>query len=147
MVVITIIGLLASTVLASMQGARVASRDAKVKSDIKQIQNALEIHRNANGVYPMHNTTNSQLDALTGADGAGDIRPQINPIPNSPHPGHVGGGGYRYARGTVAERDYSLLVRLNENGFNWCSVSMGAGNLNWNGDPSDGGGTNFPPCF
>jgi len=148
LVVIAIIGLLASTVLASLSSARSSARDARVKSDIKQIQIALELFRNNNNnLYPS-NTTHSRVDELTGP--TNNIRPYIDPIPNNPHPGQTGQNGYRYY--TPDRKDYTLLVMMEENRTSgvtwiWCSVNMGAGYASWNGNSADGGGTNYPPCF
>ncbi|MDQ5893600.1 MAG: ral secretion pathway protein [Patescibacteria group bacterium] len=52
LVVISIIGLLSSVVLASLSSSRVKGRDAKRISDIRQLRNALELHRDALGYYP-----------------------------------------------------------------------------------------------
>lgn len=49
MVVITIIGLLASTVLAAMSTARTKARDTTRVQVVKELQKALELYRNANG--------------------------------------------------------------------------------------------------
>jgi prepilin-type N-terminal cleavage/methylation domain-containing protein len=52
LVVIAIIGILASIVLASLDSARKKGRDARRIADLKQIQLALELSYDANGVYP-----------------------------------------------------------------------------------------------
>lgn len=52
LVVIAIIGILASIVLASLNSARQKGRDARRIADIKQLQLALELYYDANGVYP-----------------------------------------------------------------------------------------------
>lgn len=53
LIVITILGLLASMVLAALQDSREIARDSKRIQEAKQLQNALELYRNANGgVYP-----------------------------------------------------------------------------------------------
>jgi type II secretion system protein G len=52
LVVISIIGLLASVVLASLNTARAKARDARRISDMKQISLALELYYDANGSYP-----------------------------------------------------------------------------------------------
>lgn len=146
LVVIAIIGILASVVLSSLGSARAAARDATIQSDIKNIQTALELFRNANnGLYPCH-PSNTQVASMTSGLGCGNITPYISPIPNNPHPGRTGSRGYRYL--TTGSRDtYTMLFQLNRNNFAWCSVSMGVGRPEWNGDPSDGGGNNYPPCF
>ena len=52
LVVISIIGLLSSIVLASLNTAREKARDAARESDIKSIENALELYRNDHSAYP-----------------------------------------------------------------------------------------------
>jgi len=52
LVVIAIIGILAGTVLVSMNGARGKARDARRMSDLRQIKDALEMYNIDNGVYP-----------------------------------------------------------------------------------------------
>jgi type II secretion system protein G len=52
LVVISIIGLLSSVVLASVNTARSRSRDSQRIQNLKQLQNALEIYRLTNGGYP-----------------------------------------------------------------------------------------------
>lgn len=52
LVVITIIGILSSIVYSSFGGARASARDDVRKSDIKQLQLAVEAYRAQNGRYP-----------------------------------------------------------------------------------------------
>ena len=52
LIVISIIGILASIGLASFNSSQMKSRDAKRKSDLKQIANALELYYNDKGQYP-----------------------------------------------------------------------------------------------
>ncbi len=54
MVVVTIIGLLSSSVLAATSSARFSARDASQVNEIKQIQNALELYKARNGTYPCY---------------------------------------------------------------------------------------------
>lgn len=61
LVVIAIIGILSTVVLASLNTARLRSRDARRVSDIKQFQIALELAFDANRTYP---TTAQGLAAL-----------------------------------------------------------------------------------
>ena len=52
MVVIAIIGLLASLILASLNSAKTKGVNARIQSDIHQYQNALELYYTKNGAYP-----------------------------------------------------------------------------------------------
>ena len=58
LVVISIISLLSSVVLASLNNARAKARDSVRKSDLHQIQNALELYFSQYGGYP----TSAQAD-------------------------------------------------------------------------------------
>jgi prepilin-type N-terminal cleavage/methylation domain-containing protein len=51
LVVVAIIAILASIVLANLETSRKKTRDSRRKSDIKQIQVALELYSNDNGDY------------------------------------------------------------------------------------------------
>lgn len=59
LVVIAIIGVLASTVLASVNSARIKARDARRRADLKQISLALELYYDTYGVYPPHRPSSS----------------------------------------------------------------------------------------
>lgn len=139
LVVIAIIGILASTVLASLGNARDSARDATIKSDIKNVQTALELFRNANnGLYPCH-PSNTQLGSMTS--GCTNITPYISPIPNNPHSSQTGSNGYRY-QVNANRNGYTMLFKMKSNNFAWCSVRViGTGTQPWNND------TSFPPCF
>jgi prepilin-type N-terminal cleavage/methylation domain-containing protein len=52
LVVIAIIGILSSIVLASLNTARIKSRDARRVADVKQLQLALQLFYDANSSYP-----------------------------------------------------------------------------------------------
>ena len=52
LVVISIIGLLSSVVLASVNDARAKARDAKRRSDLRQLVNAVELYYSKYNVYP-----------------------------------------------------------------------------------------------
>ncbi len=73
MIVIGIIGILATLGVTSFSSAVKKSRDAKQKSDVSNIQQALILYRSDNGTYP--NATNSLVSTYlkavpANADGA-----------------------------------------------------------------------------
>src|SRR3989344_8961334 len=53
LVVIAIISILAALLMANFVGIRQRGRDAQRKSDLRQLQAALELYRSDNGDYPM----------------------------------------------------------------------------------------------
>ena len=55
LIVIAIIGVLATLLMVNFIGVRQRARDAQRKSDIRQIQSALEFYRSDNGFYPRSN--------------------------------------------------------------------------------------------
>lgn len=61
LVVIAIIGILSSIVLASLNTARLKSRDARRVADLKQLQLALQLFYDANSSYP----TTTAMTGLT----------------------------------------------------------------------------------
>jgi len=52
LVVIVIISILAALLMVNFVGVRQRGRDAQRKSDLRQIQTALELYRSDNGIYP-----------------------------------------------------------------------------------------------
>ncbi len=52
LVVVAIIGLLSSVVVVGLGSARQNARDARRISDLRQIQNALEVYYSSNNAYP-----------------------------------------------------------------------------------------------
>ena len=70
LLVLAIIGVLTSFLLANLIGAKARARDAQRKSDLRQIQAAMEMYRADKGNYPTNaEMTCSQTlqDAATGA--------------------------------------------------------------------------------
>lgn len=127
LVVISIISLLASIVLASLNSARVKARDARRIADLGQIRTALEFFFDTNGFYPQSDcgwdcngyrySYNSGWDTL-----ATDMRPYINTMPkdplNSPASPPWSIGGFTYAYGNVGRTtlrvQYDLTAQLED---------------------------------
>jgi len=77
LVVISIIGLLSSVVLASLNGARTKARDARRRADLTQISNALELNYDKDSAYTQpenlcSDTSNGAEGGCGGAGGSGD---------------------------------------------------------------------------
>jgi len=107
LVVIAVIGILAGVILASLNSARGKARDARRKSDIRQIVTALEMYYSNTGAYPA--TTNW----FSGQPSyAGDILVAANLLPQKPiDPSGLeqSSGAYMYA---VSGEKYTLWAKL-----------------------------------
>jgi len=134
-VVVGIIGLLTTLAFVSLNGSGAKGRDAKRKSDIKNIRTALELYYDDHQQYPSA-PANTRVSSMTS--GEYDIRPYISPVPADPV--NTGGAGYRYNISDVNGRQsYTMLVRLENSSTLWCNVSIPPGYTNW----QTGG---YPPC-
>jgi prepilin-type N-terminal cleavage/methylation domain-containing protein len=96
LIVIGVIGILASTVIVVLNPAtqQQKTRDAKRKTDLKQIQNALDLYYNDNNSYP--------VSLSFGSNWAG----YMTPVPIDPKSGRV----YFYRR--VNASTYQLYASL-----------------------------------
>ena len=135
LVVISIIGLLSSIVLTSVNSARAKARDARRIADLDQIRTAPELYFDTNGFYPQSGcgwdcngyraSYDSGWDAL-----AADLAPYIptlpkDPINNACYP--WGTGCHSYAYGNVGRNSqraqYDLTTNLEDtNNPNRCGV-------------------------
>ncbi|MEI7452084.1 MAG: prepilin-type N-terminal cleavage/methylation domain-containing protein [Candidatus Falkowbacteria bacterium] len=85
LIVIAIIGLLATLSVIALNNARAKSRDAKRVADVKQMQTALELFFNDAQRYP---TTNEIATSPTIAYGS-NVYMSIIPTPPTPPAAHV----------------------------------------------------------
>lgn len=126
LVVISIISLLASIVLASLNSARVKARDTRRVADLGQIRTALEFFFDTNGFYPQsdcgwdcngyRHSYNSGWDAL-----AANLQPYISPLPKDPTNSSCppwSNGCFSYAYGNVGRTSqrvqYDLTAELED---------------------------------
>ena len=108
LIVIAIIGVLATLLMANFIGIRQRARDAQRKSDVRQIQAALELYRSDNQAYPtigsgdgFFPTATSCKQSLKSLD---HISTYMTSIPCDPT-----GGSYTY---TTPNNGYKLVACL-----------------------------------
>ncbi|MBR9729348.1 type II secretion system major pseudopilin GspG [Shewanella intestini] len=101
MVVIVILGILASMVVPNLMGNKDKADQQKAVSDIVALENALDMYRLDNGVYP---TTEQGLDALTQKPSS------------SPEPRNYRDGGYVKRLPQDPWRNDYMLLSPGENG-------------------------------
>ena len=121
LVVISIIGLLSSFLLASLSQARGKARDAKRKSELKQLQTALELYYSDNSGYPVDCWNTSPTNYIPGLAGT-----YITVLPRDPSYGQfcdaIGGndGIWNY--------HYCSNLTVTSYKINTCSDSIPAAN-------------------
>jgi type II secretion system protein G len=97
LVVIAIIGILSTLAVVSLNNARAKARDAKIVSDVKNIQTALELYHNDWQMYP----------TALGATIASGTQVYMPIVPTLP-----GGVAYTYAASSTPSPTYSLTYSL-----------------------------------
>lgn len=135
LVVISIIGLLSSVVLASVNSARDKAKDARAMADVKQISNAIELYYDQNGSYPAPSgcTTASgwyRSDTSLASGCWGVMQTALSTwMPKLPvHPDNTGNNVYAY-KAMNSNTGYCIATILkNTSGptGNGCYASAGA---------------------
>lgn len=99
LVVISIIGLLSSIVLASLNTARAKARDAARESSIHSIQIALELYYSSNGQYPASGGATSPNSGWSNSNDSSwttlqtALAPYISKLPQDPAQSSSGWAG------------------------------------------------------
>ena len=106
LVVVAIIGLLATLSIVALNNARARSRDARRVADVKQIQTALELYYNDNGIYPASGVT-------SGSPIASGTISYMAQVPTAPLPadGNCATNSYVYTAQDT-NRSYTLTYCL-----------------------------------
>jgi len=142
LVVLAIIGILASIIVVSLQTTRTKARDTRRKADMEAIRGALEVYRNTNGSYPNSLLCQFRLDvwcsSAYGINWIPGLAPDyISVVPVDPIP--FGGNfsclrpesewenNYFY-RAYNNNQDYKLVVSTMESaeGQKWAAEDGGA---------------------
>ena len=108
LVVIGIMGILSSFLLANFIGVRQRARDGVRKSDLRQIQSALELYRSDKGSYPTSGSGSGNFPTTCGSqfdDGAATPVVYMKKIPCDPS----SGSPYTYS---LSGNSYSLVTCL-----------------------------------
>lgn len=110
LVVVSLIGVLATLVLANLNSARERARDATRKSDLRNIQTALRLYYNDNTGYPQSSSGSIVGCSGTCTWGSAWVKAGVtymNILPNDPLTGQT----YTYT-GVVGGEDYTLKACL-----------------------------------
>ncbi len=120
LVVVAILGVIASFVVVRMTGVQASARDSQRMSDIRQYQNALEIWSNSNGgLYPAGSPAVDAISLCSGGGSLSAYRCTNDPTVAS------GGTPYRYSA-NAARTAYVLWATLERNNqiFYVCSSGV-----------------------
>lgn len=96
LIVIAIIGLLATLAIVSLTTAQRKARDTKRIADLNQLQNAVELYYSENAAYPDSNVATTDTWSEFGTV----IGPYITNVPIDPTNATSGGVAYAYNYGT-----------------------------------------------
>lgn len=115
LIVISIIGVLSAILMANFQGVRQRSRDAQRKSDLRQIQSALELYRSDVGSYPASGAQyqlNGSIPCPTPAALASGGNTYLQKIPCDPvlHPYSNQGWGSEYLYNRPTTSTYTIIA-------------------------------------
>lgn len=124
LVVISIIGVLASVVLASLSAGREKAQDTSRIASLKQLQSAVEIYYTNNNRYPPVSSGSSYVAGIVG------LAPTYIPVlPEDPD--RVIPYTYRYLSSNYT-LGYTILVDLVGDGDNnWCRMGVEPGQVSW----------------
>ena len=147
LVVISIIGLLSTISVVSLNGARIKSRDAKRVSDISQLKTAIELYFNDQGYYPAEGVPVSlgtgtklvlcDVGFVASASSCNSNKIYMGKVPRNPGPN---GMEYTYTSITSSE-NYNLAYSLEQgtsslpSGYN----TVDGGNGSTTSDPLEQG--------
>lgn len=132
LVVVAIIGILSSFLMANFVGIRQRARDGQRKSDLRQIQSALEMYRADQGNYPTSSLVNCPVSAPTyfGNEPTCNVT-YMQKVPVDPL--NTGKYIYTYSSGGTTYSLYSCLENTNDlqkdpsNNSTYCD----GGTTNW----------------
>lgn len=116
LVVIAVIGMLATAGLVGLRGAQIRGRDTKRISDLRTVQNALEIYFNRYGTYPTRTGTNQWGNLTTDITGGGI---GVSQIPRDPiRSSMTDADQYQYSASsaTAPATGYVLRATLEDSG-------------------------------
>jgi len=117
LVVIAIIGLLASIILVSLNSARAKARDTKRMAALKQIQLALEMYYDDNDSYPVRHAYTTNVNCgVNWCNLENDLSPYLSVLPRDPK-GLQNTYRYYYDGGESDDYPgYGLMARFEHSG-------------------------------
>lgn len=126
LIVVSIIGILSTLLTANFIGVRQRSKDAHRKSDLRQIQSALELYRSDQGSYPatVSNCTCSGSACLMSPDCSTSI--YLQKVPVDPN-----GGSYTYTSNGTTYTVIACLENANDSEKDAVNVAPCNGTTNF----------------
>ncbi|QQG43936.1 MAG: type II secretion system protein GspG [Candidatus Roizmanbacteria bacterium] len=118
MIVIAILGILASFISGNLINSLKKGRDARRKSDLEQIQRALELYYEDNKSYPALITAGSQITHPSVAN-----KVYMQRVPDDP----ASNNDYTYVSSGTNYKIYSCIENTNDNGPGVTTYSVTCG--------------------
>lgn len=130
LVVISIIGLLASVVLVALNNSKIKARNTKRKADVAQIRKALEMYFQENGKYPDAGASpNNEVDIQNLTSQL--VPKYVSRLPNDPL---ASPKNYQYVWGPPGggqAQDYGVMMPFGNDGGQDCAFRTPNGKPNW----------------
>ncbi len=127
LVVIAIIGMLASVVLVYLNDARIATRDAKRKADIRAVVDAMYMYELDFGKFPPTSQGASQV-SLDDSTLSSNLSLYLQSIPRDPKCPSGTACNYQY-RTTGGQTDFGLFIPFEK--ITPCKFMSPGGNATW----------------
>ena len=115
LVVVAIIGLVASVIIVMLNNARMKARDAKRYAEVDALKKALELHYHNNDEYPeVADWIKIEQDADENGPFSAAMQPYLSSIPRDPlYPKAIGAKVFSYQyKSTADEQGYKLHVEM-----------------------------------
>ena len=114
LVAVAIIGLISTLVAVAINNARQKSRDGLRKGNLNQIKNALELHLQQYGAYPVSSSSGAAFDCINGIPNPGltQLQSYITPLPLDPLNSGTNGQRDSVAEGCIAYRSAGTQYKL-----------------------------------
>lgn len=114
LIVIIIIGVLATIFFANYLGVRQRARDSQRKSNLRQIQAALELYRYGQGIYPVSPLATCPTGSLTFTSGSTTTTYMKNIPCDSKGISYYNSGNYYYTSGGTSYTLCACLENTND---------------------------------
>ena len=125
LIVIVVIGILATIVIVAYNGTQSKARDTKRTQDVKSIQKIIEMYRINYGEYPLHSGGSVNVGYNMSSISSLLVPEFAASLPIDPSPPIV----YQYVRGPAANNSYAIRVQYESKDD--CKMGVKSASAGW----------------